>query len=695
MKVRSLLGRFAFGILLTSTAAGWAIEPPPAGEPAPPSIAAASSEGQDALQGFTLHDGWKGELFAAEPVTVNPVAFYVDDQGRVYVCESFRQNRGVTDNRGHDQAWLNDDLAAQTVEDRLQYHLKHLKDKVGEYTKYDDRIRLLEDRDGDGRADHDTVFADHFNQIVDGSGAGVLARGGNVYFTCIPHLWLLRDDNNDGQADVRKSLHNGYGVRVAFRGHDLHGLTIGPDGMLYFSIGDRGYNITTPNGQLVNPESGAVFRCELDGSGLEVFATGLRNPQELAFDDHGNLFTGDNNSDSGDKARWVYVVEGGDTGWRMAYQYLSDRGPFNREKIWHPYHPGQPAYIVPPIANFADGPSGLDYYPGTGLSDDWRGTFFLCDFRGTPSNSGVRTLRAKPKGAFFEVADAQQPIWKVLATDVQFGPDGSIYVSDWVNGWNGEGKGRIYRFFDPAARNSDAAKETARLLGEGMSGRTSAELVALLGHADQRVRLEAQFALADNRDVQSLSDVVGDSSAEPLARMHAAWGLGQIARHAANSSREEAAKSLAAVVALLNDGDEELRAQAAKVVGRAALESATPKLIELLQDDSARVRYFAAMGLAKIGDAAAVPALTAMLAENDNADPILRHGGIMGLAGVCDPKSLESLATHPSSAVRLAAVVALRKRQAESVADYLNDADPLVVLEAARAIHDMPIPAAL
>ena len=150
----------------------------------------------------------------------------------------------------------------------------------------------------------------------------------------------------------------------------MHGLIVGPDGRLYFSIGDRGLNVTTKEGkQLVNPSSGAVLRCDLDGSNLEMFATGLRNPQELAFDDHGNLFTGDNNSDSGDRARWVYVVEGGDTGWRMEYQYLPDRGPFNREKIWHPQNPDQPAYIVPPITNFADGPSGLAYYPGTGLPE--------------------------------------------------------------------------------------------------------------------------------------------------------------------------------------------------------------------------------------------------------------------------------------------------------------------------------------
>src|SRR5690606_36423350 len=112
-----------------------------------------------------------------------------------------------------------------------------------------------------------------------------------------------------------------------------------------------------------------------------------------------------NNSDSGDEARWVYVVEGGDSGWRMAYQYLPDRGPFNREQLWHEFHEGQAAYIVPPVANVSDGPSGLDYYPGTGFADDFKGRFFLVDFSGTPLQSGVRSCRVEQQGAFFKLVD--------------------------------------------------------------------------------------------------------------------------------------------------------------------------------------------------------------------------------------------------------------------------------------------------
>src|SRR5262249_17734932 len=159
-----------------------------------------------------------------------------------------------------------------------------------------------------------------------------------------------------------------------------------------------------------------------------------RNPQELAFDDYGNLFSCDNNSDSGDQARWVYLVEGGDSGWRMAYQYLADRGPFNRERIWNPHFAGQAAYIVPPIANVSDGPSGLACYPGVGMAEKYNGTFFLADFRGGAANSGIRNIKVKPKGAGFELVNNDKFWWSILATDVGFGPDCNLYVSDWVEG---------------------------------------------------------------------------------------------------------------------------------------------------------------------------------------------------------------------------------------------------------------------
>ena len=351
------------------------------------------------------------------------------NDGRIIVCETFRQEVGVEDNRNH-MNWLENDLQLESVEERAAMFRRYMGDDVQKWAKEHDRLRMLQDTDGDGTYDRDTMFADGFNDIIDGTGAGVIEHNGRIYYTCIPKLWSFADADRDGVSDDPQLLHHGYGVRVAFRGHDMHGLVVGPDGRIYFSIGDRGYNVITKEGtRLKRVDTGAVFRCDADGSHLEVFAYGLRNPQELAFDDHGNLFTGDNNSDSGDQARWVYVVQDGDTGWRMYYQYLDDRGPWNRERIWYPYRADdettavQPASTLPPIANLGDGPSGLTFYPGVGLPDRYQGHFFMADFRGTAGNSGIRSFTNTSKGATFELADSHQFIWSILATDVDFAPD--------------------------------------------------------------------------------------------------------------------------------------------------------------------------------------------------------------------------------------------------------------------------------
>ena len=144
----------------------------------------------------------------------------------------------------------------------------------------------------------------------------------------------------------------------------------------------------------------AVFRCEPDGSHLELFCHGLRNPQELAFDDHGNLFTGDNDCDQGDQERWVYLVEGGDYGWRVGWQHPplgKAHNPWLAEKLWVPQFEGQAAYILPPIANIPDGPSGVAHYPGTGLAARYDDHFFVCGFKGTSARSAISSWVVKPQ----------------------------------------------------------------------------------------------------------------------------------------------------------------------------------------------------------------------------------------------------------------------------------------------------------
>lgn len=661
-------------------------------EPLEPEVAEASSEGVDSMAGIRIPTDWDIQLYAAEPDIANVVAFDIDNLGRVYACETFRQNQGVTDNRAHDDEWVKADLAAQTVQDRIDYHKRLLGDAAVTYAQHDDRIRRLEDTDGDGKADSSYVLAKGFNRIEEGTGAGVLVRGSDVYYTCIPKLWKLVDQDDNGVADEKVVLSDGYGVRVAFRGHDMHGLVLGPDGRLYFSIGDRGYHVTTDDGRvLADPESGAVFRCELDGSGLEVFATGLRNPQELAFNDVGDLFSVDNNSDSGDQARVVHILEGGDSGWRMHYQYLPDRGPFNQDRIWEPLHKEQPAHIVPPIVNLTDGPSGLAFYPGTGFGDALKDNFFICDFRGGPVNSGIRSFTLEPKGACYRLASDSDPIWSVLATDVAFGPDGALYISDWVDGWDGLGKGRMYRVTDPRHRDTPIVKEVQRLLGSDWARHTIEALTDYLSHVDRRIRFEAQWELARRHELDTLLALATNADVDPVGRLHALWGADQIFR----KDLEARDASLKKLRPLLQDGDDVLRAAAAKVAGERLDSGAVVRLRALLSDPSPRVQYFSILALTQLKDADAFQQVVQRLVSAENNDAALRHAGVMYFVSLGDPLKIADLRKHPSEPVRRAAVVALRRLKMKETSLFLNDESSLVVLEAARAIHDKPIPSAM
>lgn len=643
-----------------------------------------------ALKAFKMEEGIRAELFAGEPLLANPVAFATDEKGRWYIAETYRQEHGVEDNRGHAN-WLDADIAARTTADRLAMIRKFYPDATAfadEFTKFEDRVVRIEDTNGDGRPDRQTILADGFRDPLDGTGAGILVRGTEAWWTCIPNLWRFTDADGDGKAEAREKLLEGFGVKFAFRGHDMHGLRFGPDGRLYFSIGDRGIHVKTKEGgEAAFPDTGAVMRCNSDGTGFEVFATGLRNPQELAFDEYGNLFTGDNNSDSGDKARFVHVVEGADSGWRMTFQYLSDRGPWNRELLWDEKEAPKARAIVPPIANLGNGPSGLTYNPGTGLGPKYQGCFFLSDFRGGASNSVVHVIRLEPNGAGFKLKEARPFLRGVLSTDCEFGNDGGFYVLDWVAGWSGNGRGRIYRLTDASANQAKQA-ETARLLAEGMESRPVDAQLQLLSHEDQRVRQAAQFALAGRGALDGLVKVAREKNAPRLARVHALWGIGQIC-----------AKNKAAQVPWtdwMKDADPEIRAQAAKAAGEAGPSSpSSPALVSLLVDESARVRFFAGLSLGKLRHAPAVPRLFEALAANRDADPVLRHGLVMGLAGAAGTAELVARAGDPSPAVRAGAVLALKRQRNPEIAVFFKDADEAVVLEAARAVYDDSIEGAL
>lgn len=651
-------------------------------------VAKRSDDGQKEIASFKLAEGLSADLIAAEPDVCNGVAFSIDDQGRFYVCETFRIGDGVFDNRSYMQ-WKDADLACLTVEDRVAKYDKYLKEKVATYSAYTERVRMLVDTDRNGTLDRSTIFADGFNDMADGILSGVLPVGDDVYITNIPKLWKLRDSDDDGVADERLVLHDGYGVHTSLIGHDMHGLIVGPDRRLYFSIGDRGFRVEHEGKVHDYPHEGAVLRCELDGSKLEVVHRGLRNPQELAFDQWGDLFTGDNNSDGGDKARLVQITPGADSGWRIGFQWLGDRGAWNREKMWHPRHPEQSAALLPPIRNFADGPSGLAYDVGVGLPDRFRDCFFLCDFRGGRGYSGIRTFKLSRRGAAYEVESHDKIAWNVLPCDVEFGPDGSLYFYDWVNGWGKTGKGRIYRIRSKEMAKDFKLRNNARLLAQDFGKMGKAQLGNLLTHPDRRIRQKAQFALTDQQ-ATDVFEANARSRVTRIARLHAIWGLGTLARNGDQKSAD-------IMRSLTGDDDGDVRAMAARMLGDTKDKRHLGALRKMLRDDNSRVKREAALAIAYMGEPStpATEDLFAMLRHNDDRDLVLRHAGVYALGEVASRQELVARAKDPSRAVQRATLLALARQRAEEIRMFLKHQDEQFRYEAARAIYELPIEGAM
>jgi quinoprotein glucose dehydrogenase len=594
----------------------------------------------------------------------NPVAFSMDEKGQIWVAETHRLDNAVVDITKHTN-WIRNDLSFKTVSQRERFLTNAFGTNAYILTRKGDRLRLLQPN-ARGRYEDSDVAWGGFQTVGAGLMAGVLAFDSTrVFMTCIPGLYRL--DNYGTPKEAHHILSSGYGVHIGVTGHDLHGLALGMDGKVYFSVGDRGLSVRAGAATLNYPDTGAILRCNQDGGELEIVAIGLRNPQELTFDELGNLWTADNDTAGEDKCRLIHVIEGADYGWRTSYQHMKGFGPWVQEKIWQGGIDG----VLPNAGEPAQGPSGFAYYPGTGLGDEMKGSFLLCDFPG-----GLQTFSVEPKGASYVIKNKKRFLWNCWPTDVEFGTDGMTYFSDWVAGWTLPNKGRIYRIVSTNTVADPKIAATAKVLQGGFDDKDTATLLGYLEHHDLRVRQRAHLLLGHKKDSNAaLRQIATDATKARTTRLHAIWAL-----------RMQGTFEPSALQKLLTDSDPEIRAQA---VASASITN----IVKLLKDENPRVKLYAAMALQKRSlydpsNPTTAEAILDFIDKNADQDPFLTHAAVRVL--IYSQPAVLKARKHPSVHVRRAAMLAARAIGSVTISAFLED--PALMNEAARAIHDVPIP---
>ena len=663
-----------------------------------------------------LAEGLKMEVWGVDSLVKDPIAIHVADDGSIYYSRSPRRNNAEFDIRGH-QDWEIRSIALQTIEDKRNFLRTELSPERSAQNEWladlngdgshdwkdmleeRNEVFQLKDTDGDGMADWGQKQVYDFHEDVTDVAGGVMKTEDALYVAAGPDMWRLMDTNGDGLMDEKKSLSHGYGIHIGFGAHGMSGVEMGPDGRIYWGIGDIGFNGKGDDGTEYNhSNNGVIARSNPDGSDFEIFAGGLRNTHEFVFDQHTNLISVDNDGDhAGEKERLVYITRGSDSGWRINWQFGKYRDPNNNtykvwmdEKMFLPRWEGQATFITPPLMNYVSGPTGMAFNPGAGLGERWKDHFFVVEFVGNAASSGLHAFQLQAKGASFELTKTEKIIGNFLPTGIDFAPDGSLFMADWVTGWNDKGYGRIWKLTDETAKGWALQKQTEAEIKADYKKLSEADLKSKLYFEDLRVRRKAQFELVKRgkKGADQFNLVIQDRSNQ-LARIHGILGLSQLAR----LNDKNYAKPL---VALLKDADPEVRAQAAKWLGDIRYKEASKELIANLTHENARVRFFSAEALGRAKDATAIQPLIQLLAANNDQDAFLRHGASYALSQIGQAAPLAALSTHPSKAVRMGAVIALRRLASPELAKFLGDAEEDIVTEVARAIHDdLSVPAAM
>lgn len=537
-------GRRIWGAVVVGAVLGWVM-------PGSSSVFAQYTP-EGGLKTIQTAEGLEVGLFASEPMIVNPISVDVDASGRLWVTEGVNYRKNV---------------------------------KVPP----DNAIKVLEDTNGDGKADKVTVFTADLNASM-----SVCVAGDRIFVAESPNLYLYEDKNHDLKPDgPRKILLTGFGGQN--HDHGLHGLMLGPDHKLYMTVGDSGYDVTGPDGRHVKFQWGGFLRCELDGTQLEEFAVNFRNPFELGVDSFGRVWCSDNDNDGLRSVRICWILEGGNYGWFGRPEPIREvDGSFLPMHHWRMDQPGFVPYAR--ITGFGS-PSGMTVYEGDAFGEELKGKVLHCD----PGPREVRLYTQKPREGLGFTCDQKNLLTSAedqyfRPVDVCTAPDGALFITDWYDGgvgghnYNDPTRGRIYRV-TPKGKKKLEAKPTEAFRSPNLA-------TAFLGR-------ESLLA----RPAEAVKELTGlDLSSDPIAAARRLWILDRCG-----------AEGRKVVVEALGSKDGATRAQGVRILRRHGAEY-QQEILGLVDDREPEVRTEVLLALREFDAATAVKVWNQLAKDYNNDD---------------------------------------------------------------------------
>lgn len=443
---------------------------------------------------FLLPDGFRIQLFAAEPQINKPMNMAFDTRGRLWVTST------------------------------LEYPFPAKPGRKGR-----DSVKVLEDTNGDGRADKVTTFADGLNIPI-----GVYPYRDGVIVWSIPNIWYLRDTSGDGRADKRVNLYGPLGYE-----RDTHGMnssfTRGFDGWLHITHGFNNHTtVRGRDGSEIKIRSGNTYRVQLDGSSVQQFTWGQVNPFGMCLDPRGNFYTADCHSSP------IYQLIR--DGYYPSFGKPHDGLGYAPRTILHSH--GSTAIC------------GILYYADTLWPEKYHDNIFVGNVMTSRINRDGITFRgSSPKGR--ELPDfirSKDPWYRPV--DLQLGPDGALYIADFYN--------RIIGHYEVSLNHTGRDRTRGRIWRVTYEGKTHPKLdlttpakaVAELASPNLTRRLLALNYLADTHG-RSASLLLKKQLSNPKAAPFAAWALHRLSVFTDGElkSLAEADNSLSRIHALRILGD--------------------------------------------------------------------------------------------------------------------------------------------